>query len=56
MLKDVTIRHKLLQGYKIHFRPGWDCHGLPIELKVLKNSDIKNASDLAVREKGMFHI
>ncbi|XP_068212857.1 isoleucine--tRNA ligase, mitochondrial [Palaemon carinicauda] len=33
ILKDITIRHKLLKGYKIHYVPGWDCHGLPIELK-----------------------
>lgn len=29
----MTVRNKLLQGYKIHYVPGWDCHGLPIELK-----------------------
>ncbi|GMP56842.1 hypothetical protein CsSME_00021161 [Camellia sinensis var. sinensis] len=23
----------LLQNYKVHYVPGWDCHGLPIELK-----------------------
>ncbi|XP_066952788.1 isoleucine--tRNA ligase, mitochondrial isoform X1 [Macrobrachium rosenbergii] len=33
ILKDITLRHKLLRGYKIHYVPGWDCHGLPIELK-----------------------
>ena len=29
-------RYKLLQGYKIHFVPGWDCHGMPIEQKALE--------------------
>ncbi|CAF0932904.1 unnamed protein product [Didymodactylos carnosus] len=24
--KDVICRYKLLNGYKIDFRPGWDCH------------------------------
>lgn len=24
---------QLLQNYKVHYIPGWDCHGLPIELK-----------------------
>ncbi|MPC07443.1 Isoleucine--tRNA ligase, mitochondrial [Portunus trituberculatus] len=33
ILKDITLRQKLLQGYKVHYIPGWDCHGLPIELK-----------------------
>ncbi|XP_042858858.1 isoleucine--tRNA ligase, mitochondrial-like [Penaeus japonicus] len=35
ILKDVTMRQKLLKGYKVHYVPGWDCHGLPIELKAL---------------------
>ena len=30
ILKDITTRSKLLSGYKINYRPGWDCHGLPI--------------------------
>ena len=30
ILKDITIRSKLLSGYTIIYRPGWDCHGLPI--------------------------
>lgn len=29
------MRQKLLKGYKVHYVPGWDCHGLPIELKAL---------------------
>ncbi|XWS22450.1 hypothetical protein CRYUN_Cryun29cG0035900 [Craigia yunnanensis] len=33
ILKDIINRYKLLQNYKVHFVPGWDCHGLPIELK-----------------------
>ena len=36
ILKDITCRYQLLQGKQIHFRPGWDCHGLPIELKALE--------------------
>ena len=28
---------KTLKGFKVHFVPGWDCHGLPIELKVLQS-------------------
>lgn len=30
---------QLLQNYKVHYIPGWDCHGLPIELKVLQSMD-----------------
>ena len=34
ILKDFIVKFQLLQGRKAAYRPGWDCHGLPIELKV----------------------
>ncbi|KER23231.1 hypothetical protein T265_08843 [Opisthorchis viverrini] len=37
-LKDITVRYKLLCGYSVDFIPGWDCHGLPIELKAIEQS------------------
>ncbi|KAJ8491435.1 hypothetical protein OPV22_013156 [Ensete ventricosum] len=39
ILKDIINRYKLLLNYKVSFVPGWDCHGLPIELKVLQSMD-----------------
>ena len=27
-----------MKGYKVDFKPGWDCHGLPTELAVLKKT------------------
>ncbi|KAI8120111.1 mitochondrial, Isoleucine--tRNA ligase [Lucilia cuprina] len=42
ILKDITIRHHVVKGQKIHYVPGWDCHGLPIELKALASTDGKN--------------
>uniref|UniRef100_A0A3N7FM14 Aminoacyl-tRNA synthetase class Ia domain-containing protein n=1 Tax=Populus trichocarpa TaxID=3694 RepID=A0A3N7FM14_POPTR len=39
ILKDIINRYKILQNYKVHYVPGWDCHGLPIELKVLQSMD-----------------
>ncbi|KAL5514197.1 hypothetical protein ACEPAG_2285 [Sanghuangporus baumii] len=36
ILKDIINRFRLLQGQKINYVPGWDCHGLPIEAKTLK--------------------
>ena len=38
VLKDVINRAKLLSGHQIIFQPGWDCHGLPIELKAEESS------------------
>lgn len=35
-LKDFIIKHKSMQGYRTPYVPGWDCHGLPIELQVTK--------------------
>lgn len=34
ILKDIIVRRKLMEGYKAKYVPGWDTHGLPIELKV----------------------
>lgn len=36
VLKDTVSRFELLQGKKVNYIPGWDCHGLPIELKALE--------------------
>jgi isoleucyl-tRNA synthetase len=33
ILKDIVSRYKLARGFRVHFVPGWDMHGLPIELK-----------------------
>lgn len=52
ILKDITIRHKLLGGHRIHYKPGWDCHGLPIELKAMAGQDTRSLSPLAIRYQG----
>lgn len=36
ILKDMVNKSKILLGMNYHYRPGWDCHGLPIELNVTK--------------------
>lgn len=35
-LKDIVIKNKTLSGFDAPYVPGWDCHGLPIELNVEK--------------------
>jgi len=37
VLKDIVVKSKLLAGFDAPFVPGWDCHGLPIELAVEKS-------------------
>ena len=34
ILKDLVVRSRTMMGYDAPYVPGWDCHGLPIELKV----------------------
>ncbi len=36
VLKDLVVRSKTMAGYDCPYIPGWDCHGLPIEHKVLQ--------------------
>ena len=36
ILKDIIIKSKTLSGFDAPYVPGWDCHGLPIELRVEK--------------------
>jgi isoleucyl-tRNA synthetase len=53
-LKDFIVRYQLLRGRKAAFVPGWDTHGLPIELKVLqgmKSKERQAASVLDMRKR-----
>jgi isoleucyl-tRNA synthetase len=53
-LKDIINKYQLLKGRKVRYIPGWDCHGLPIELKVLqamKPEERKNLTPLELRRK-----
>ncbi len=36
ILKDLVVRSRQMAGHEVQFVPGWDCHGLPIEHKVMK--------------------
>jgi isoleucyl-tRNA synthetase len=36
ILKDMVVKSKLLAGHRAPYVPGWDCHGLPIEIAVEK--------------------
>lgn len=54
ILKDFINRKQALNGKQVHYIPGWDCHGLPIELKVLQNMKSKERQELTpvtLREK-----
>ena len=54
ILKDTINRYQFLQGRKVRYVPGWDCHGLPIELKVIQNmkpAERQNLTPLELRQK-----
>ncbi len=44
VLKDVVVRSLTMRGYDSPYVPGWDCHGLPIEHKVVKDLGSKAAT------------
>ncbi|AAR39083.1 NEQ230 [Nanoarchaeum equitans Kin4-M] len=45
-LRDSEIRYRLMRGYKIYVRPGFDTHGLPIEVKLEKEHGFTNKDDI----------
>jgi len=49
ILKDLVVKSKTMAGFRAPYVPGWDCHGLPIEYKVVKES--RGLSPLEVRQK-----
>ena len=49
-LKDIIVKSKSLSGFDAPFVPGWDCHGLPIELNVEKKMGKKTLSANVFRQ------
>lgn len=49
ILKDFIVKSKIMSGYNAPYVPGWDCHGLPIELNVEKKFG-KAGTKLSVAE------
>ena len=47
VLKDLVVRSQFLLGKSCEFTPGWDCHGLPIEHKVLTELSSEKKQKLA---------
>src|ERR1700745_3027961 len=49
ILKDFVVKSQTMLGKRAPYVPGWDCHGLPIEYKVVKES--RALSPLEIRQK-----
>ena len=52
--KDIICRFEVSRGKRVSYVPGWDCHGLPIEIKALQAQaqaqDVAQLSAVRVRE------
>jgi isoleucyl-tRNA synthetase len=44
--KDIWAKFKLMQGFDVWLQPGFDCHGLPVEVKVEQDMGIKSKDDI----------
>ncbi len=53
VLKDFVVRTKTMAGYDVPYVPGWDCHGLPIEHKVMQElgDKARDMQPIQVRRK-----
>lgn len=47
ILKDIINRYQLSRGKYVFYKPGWDCHGLPIEIKALKDINIERLDSIS---------
>ena len=51
VLKDIVLKFQNMSGRYAPFVPGWDCHGLPIEHKVMKELGAAETDPIKIREK-----
>jgi isoleucyl-tRNA synthetase len=51
VLKDIVLKYQNMSGHYAPFVPGWDCHGLPIEFKVMKELGAAETDPIKIREK-----
>lgn len=49
ILKDLVLKSKTMAGYAAPYIPGWDCHGLPIEFKVVQKARDLDAAEIRRR-------
>ncbi|MFO0795352.1 MAG: isoleucine--tRNA ligase [Candidatus Brocadiaceae bacterium] len=53
IIKDFIVRFHTMKGFDAPYVPGWDCHGLPIEHRVMQEigEEIKNLTKLEIRKR-----
>ncbi len=55
VLKDIIVKYKNMNGFCSPYIPGWDTHGLPIELRALKEIGVENGTISAVELRKHCH-
>jgi isoleucyl-tRNA synthetase len=50
-LKDIVTRSRHMMGFRVPVIPGWDCHGLPIEHRVMKDLGAQGGDAALIRDK-----
>jgi isoleucyl-tRNA synthetase len=45
-LKDIVIRYYRMRGFNVHDQPGYDCHGLPVEVLIEKSLKLTSKKDI----------
>src|SRR4051812_30751701 len=52
ILKDIIVKYRTMAGHYVEFKPGWDCHGLPIELAVMREhaDEVAKMSAVEIRK------
>ncbi|HZY46561.1 MAG TPA: class I tRNA ligase family protein, partial [Candidatus Bathyarchaeia archaeon] len=45
-LKDIVIRYHRMKGFNVHDQPGYDCHGLPVEVLIEKSLKLTSKKDI----------
>ncbi|MGY8688373.1 MAG: class I tRNA ligase family protein, partial [Verrucomicrobiales bacterium] len=51
LLKDFIVKSRGMSGFEVPYVPGWDCHGLPIEFKVVKEAKGLEAPEIRRRSE-----
>ncbi|EIA31651.1 Isoleucyl-tRNA synthetase, partial [Candidatus Arthromitus sp. SFB-4] len=46
VIKDIIPRYKVMKGYKVLRKAGWDTHGLPVELEIEKKLSISGKKEI----------
>src|SRR5439155_18657238 len=55
ILKDIVCKYRTMAGHFVEYKPGWDCHGLPIELAVQRSLGDKIATMSPLEIRGACH-